>query len=161
MPPAVPMPSSEPIAPTGEVAALVTRGVRRALAALGHATVVEFPLQCGRRADIVAVDGRGAILIIEVKSGPADFRSDHKWPDYELYCDRFYFAVAGDFPRTLIPESCGLIVADGYDAAFLREPAEHRLNAARRKAMLLRFGLAAAQRLHRLEDPGLAGWAAV
>jgi hypothetical protein len=135
------------------VAAEVTRGVRRALAALGHASLTEFVLKTGRRADILAMDGQGGIAIVEVKSSVADFRSDRKWPDYTAFCDRFYFAVPEGFPLPLIPPPWGLIVADGYDAAVLREPPEHRLAAARRKALHLRFALAAAGRLHRLEDP--------
>jgi hypothetical protein len=40
-----------------------------------------------------------------------------------------------------------------------REAPEHRLNASRRKAVMLRFAHAAAGRLHMLGDPqGAAGW---
>ena len=138
------------------VAAAVTRGVRRALAALGHASLTEFMLKTGRRADIIAVDAQGGITIVEVKSSVADFRADHKWPDYTAFCDRYYFAVPEGFPLALIPPPSGLMVADAYDAAVLREPPEHRLPAARRKALHLRFALLAAGRLHRLEDPALS-----
>jgi len=139
----------------GAVAAQVVRGVRRTLAALGHASVVEFTLATGRRADVFAVDGAGTVTIVEVKSGVADFRTDRKWPDYTPFCDRFFFAVPEGFPEGLIPPPWGLIIADGYEAAVLREAPEHRLHAARRRALLLRFAIAAAGRLHRLEDPGL------
>ena len=137
------------------IAAAITRGVRRALAALGQASLTEFILKTGRRADIMAVDAQGGITIVEVKSSVADFRADHKWPDYTAFCDRYYFAVPEGFPLALIPPPWGLIVADAYDAAVLREPPEHRLAAARRKALHLRFALLAAGRLHRLEDPAL------
>lgn len=152
-----PGPSGLPEAPAAAdaVAAQVTRGVRRALAALGQASLTEFPLRNGRRADILAIDGQGAIAIVEVKSSVADFRADRKWPEYRGFCDRFWFAVPADFPVGLIPEECGLLVADAYDAAVLREPPEHKLPPARRRALLLQFGLAAATRLHRLEDPTL------
>ena len=42
----------------------------------------------------------------------ADYAYDAKWPDYLEYCDRFYFGVPEEFPRDLIPEEAGLIVAD-------------------------------------------------
>ncbi|MCE3257446.1 MAG: hypothetical protein K0Q64_1529, partial [Nitrobacter vulgaris] len=47
----------------------------------------------------------------------------------------------------------GLIVADAYGAYLHCEAPEHRLSAPTRKAMMLRFGMAAAQRLNRLADP--------
>ena len=133
----------------------ITRGVRRALAALGQVSITELPLKNGRRADILAVDAAGSITLIEVKSSLSDFTSDRKWPEYEPYCDRFYFAVAVDFPLERLPDDCGVMVADAYGGEVIREAEERRLNAARRKAMLLRFCLAAGQRLHRQEDPVL------
>ncbi len=143
--------------PPSDTALRLCRGVRRALAARGQISVAEVPLASGRRADILAVDAGGLVTIVEIKSSVTDFRTDHKWPDYVPFCDRFYFAVDERFPLALVPETCGLMVADAYDAAFLREPAEHRLNPARRRSVLLRFARTAALRLHRLEDPGGAG----
>ena len=77
----------------------------------------------------------------------ADFRGDSKWQDYLPFCDRFYFAVGEDFPQDLIPEETGLIIADAYGGAILREPAYEKLAAARRKAVTLRFARLAAARL--------------
>ncbi|MEQ9813402.1 MAG: MmcB family DNA repair protein [Azospirillaceae bacterium] len=136
-----------------DVTRLVTRGVRRHLAQLGFASVTEVTLKGGRRADIIAMDDRGTLLIVEVKSGLADFAADGKWPDYTGFCDRFYFAVAADFPLDLIPAHCGLIVADGYEATVEREPEHLPLAGARRKAMLIRLARLAAAKLHRQEDP--------
>ena len=75
----------------------------------------------GRRADIMALGPRGEIAIAEVKSGLEDFRTDRKWGEYLPYCDAFYFAVAPEFPREILPETPGLIVADGFGGAVLRE----------------------------------------
>jgi len=52
-----------------------------------------------------------------------------------------------------MPEDAGLILADSYGAAVLREAPEHRLAAATRKAMLVRVARTTAERLHRLADP--------
>ena len=134
-------------------AAPIFRGVRRALAARGFASMVEFRLACGRRADVLAMDEAGTIVIVEVKSGVADFRSDQKWPEYRDWCDAFYFAVDGSFPVGLIPEDCGLMVADAYGAEVLREAPSCKLAPARRKTLILRAALTGAGRLHRLEDP--------
>ncbi len=135
------------------VAMHIARGVSRLFAAMGHATVLELSLANGRRADVVALSASGEITIIEVKSCAADYRSDQKWPDYGEYCDRYYFAVSPDFPQAIIPDDIGLIVADAYGGAILRESAVHVLAAARRKAVTLRFAQCAAERLGRLLDP--------
>ncbi|WP_207480888.1 MmcB family DNA repair protein [Arenibaculum pallidiluteum] len=139
-----------------EATARITRGVRRALVGLGYASVVEFPLACGRRADVLAVNDGGEILIVEVKSSIEDFRADQKWPEYQAWCDAFWFAVGPDFPAELIPEDCGLLVADAYGAVVRRDAPVSRLNAARRKSLLTALALCAAGRLHRIEDPSAA-----
>jgi hypothetical protein len=102
----------------------------------------------------MALGRGGEIAIVEIKSSLTDFRADRKWSDYWEFCDRLYFAVARDFPRHLIPPECGLIVADPFGAELLRESPVRPLNAARRRAVTLRFALMGAQRLRRTLDPG-------
>lgn len=137
--------------PAGALA--ITRGVRRALAIRGLVSYPEFRLASGRRADVFAIDDNGRITIVEVKSCAADFRSDQKWPEYREWCDEFYFAVDLDFPQELIPDECGLLIADAYSADWLRDAPHHPLPAARRKSLMLRAALTGARRLHQLEDP--------
>jgi hypothetical protein len=146
-----PLPTAEPAAE--RIARTIARGVCRMLGELGHGTLTEFSLGNGRRADVIGLDRDGRFVIVEVKSCPADFLSDGKWEDYLDYCDRYYFAVAPDFPQELLPAEHGLIVADAFDAVVLREPAVTPMHAARRKAQLLRFALAASGRLTGLVDP--------
>lgn len=136
------------------IAAELQRGVCRSLRALGHSVVTELSLANGRRADVVALSPLGDVAIVEIKSCLIDFRTDGKWHDYLDYCDRLYFAVTPDFPNEILPAETGLILADRYGAEFVREPAEERLNASRRKAMLLCFAQAAALRLQLHLDPG-------
>jgi hypothetical protein len=131
------------------------RGVCRALAHRGFATLAEVALANGRRADVLALGRDGELVIVEIKSSVVDFKSDRKWPEYRDFCDRLYFAVPGEFPLELIPEECGLIVADGFGAAFMREARSEPLAAARRRAVLLRFAVLAAGRLRRLLDPSI------
>lgn len=134
-------------------AAAVQRGVCRMLRAAGFAAVCEFPLASGRRADVLALDLKGSILIVEIKSSPADYRSDSKWPEYRDYCDQLYFAIPPEMPKELIADDAGLIVADAWGAEILRHPGGHLLAPARRKALTLRFARLAALRLHSLNDP--------
>lgn len=136
-----------------EVAAELQRGVCRAFRALGLSVVTELPLANGRRADVVGLSPSGDVLIVEIKSYLIDYRTDSKWQDYLDFCDRLYFAVAADFPREVIPQQAGLILADRYGAELARDGIEERLSAARRKAMMLCFARAAALRLQLHLDP--------
>jgi hypothetical protein len=141
-------------APAAAPAALrLARGVCRALDQLGYVSLAEFPLANGRRADVLALGKSGDFLIVEIKCSLADFRADRKWPAYREYSDRLYFAVPNDFPAPLIPEECGLMVADPFGASLVREPAPHALSAARRRALTVRFARVAAARLRRILDP--------
>ena len=137
-----------------ETASGLARGVRRLLRARGFSTVTELPLLDGRRADVVALNGEGALLIVEIKSSVADFRADYKWRDYAAHCDRLYFAISAEIPVEIMPEDASLIVADPYGAEILREASPRLIAPATRRAVLLRFAQAAADRLHRLADPG-------
>jgi hypothetical protein len=56
-------------------------------------------------------------------------------------------------PCEIFPPDTGLIVADAFGGSIVCEAPEHRLPAATRKGMLLRFGQAAALRLQSLVDP--------
>jgi hypothetical protein len=136
-----------------ETAMKIARGTGRLLRSIGFCCVSELPLASGRRADLVAIGGDGEIWIIEIKSSVADFRADQKWMDYRLHCDRLFFATTLQVPCEIFPPDTGLIVADAFGASIECEAPEHRLSAATRKSMLLRFAHAAALRLQSLGDP--------
>ena len=131
----------------------LARGVARALGSLGFATLHEFPLDNGRRVDIVAISAAGEIIIVEIKTSVADYRADRKWTSYLAFCDRFYFAVPADFPIALLPDDCGLLVADDYGAVITRPAPRQDLHGTRRRAQTLRLAHAAMLRLARLLDP--------
>ncbi|HWK47589.1 MAG TPA: MmcB family DNA repair protein [Stellaceae bacterium] len=139
--------------PEPGLAQLLARGVSRGFLRRGHATLIEFSLANGRRADVAALGPAGDLSIVEIKTSVEDFRADRKWPEYREFCDQLYFAVPDGFPVELIPAECGLIAADPFMAEILREAPVIRLNPARRKAVTLRFALAASTRLQRLVDP--------
>jgi hypothetical protein len=132
----------------------LARGVCRSLYHLGYTCLTEFKLASRRRVDIIGMDAGGVIMIVEVKSSIEDFRADRKWREYQDFCDFFFFAVAEDFPREVLPEECGLLIADPYGAVLVRQAPELKLNAARRRAQTLRFAHVAGQRLARFVDPG-------
>ena len=105
----------------------IRRAAARLCGRLGWMPLHEVPLPNGRRADILALCADGCFTCIEVKSGPRDFLTDDKWPDYRDYADALYFAVDADFPLDLLPAEPGLIVAAGLEAELLREAPRHPL----------------------------------
>lgn len=133
--------------------AATTRGVCRHLFDLGYAVLTEFTLANHRRADVVGLSETGGFVIVEVKVSVPDLRGDTKWPEYEDYCDRLFFAVPPDFPHDLVPETTGLMIADSWGAEEMRPAPETGMHASRRKALTLRFARAAADRHQRLVDP--------
>jgi len=141
------------------VAADVARGVCRMLLRHDCVAMAEVPLSDGRRADLMALDARGNIVIVEIKVSRADLLGDGKWNDYLAHCDRFFWAVPQGFDlrpfeqHGFLPARVGLIVADRYDAAVVREANTVPLAAATRKKCTLAFGRRAARRVINLVDP--------
>lgn len=134
-------------------AADVARGVSRLFMRHDLLSIAEVPLGNGRRVDLFALSPKGIITIVEIKVSKADLLGDAKWTDYLDYCDRYFWAVPRGFDLallardSLLPDRTGLIVADRYDAAIIREASSNSLAAARRKVETLRFARRAARRL--------------
>jgi hypothetical protein len=129
-----------------EITLAVTRGAARLLVSMGYAPLAEVGLPNGRRADLMALGPKGEVIIVEVKSSAEDYLVDRKWGEYLPWCDRFFFAVSPEFPKLLLPEEPGLIIADGFGGAVIRESATTPLAPARRKALTLAFARLAAMR---------------
>ena len=140
-------------------AADVARGVTRMFLRHDLVAMGEVPLSGGRRADLMAIHAGGEIVVVEIKCSRADLVGDCKWTDYLAHCDRFFWAVPAGFDLRPFDDACflpgraGLIVADRYDAAIVREAAVHALPAPTRRKCTLAFGRRAARRLIQLTDP--------
>ena len=130
-------------------AAKIAAATARLFHQMGDASLSEFTLKSGRRVDLITLSRDQHICVIEVKSSLADFTSDKKWPEYLEWADRFYFAVADDFPLDRLPDEtvCGLIITDGFDAHILREAPIRRLAGQRRSHLIRRLAYAAMMRL--------------
>ncbi|MCC6927240.1 MmcB family DNA repair protein [Novosphingobium sp.] len=160
----MPEPHSPPDSDDLKAAQAVARGICRLFARNDIWCLAEMPLRNGRRADLMGIDAKGQLVIVEIKVARADLLGDAKWPDYLDYCDRFYWGLAPHLDRACMadpafrPERCGLIVADGYDAEILRPAATVPLAAARRKVETERLARAALRRQLGLIDPRIDGW---
>lgn len=142
----------------------VARGICRLFARNGIWCLPEMPLRSGRRADLMGIDAKGRIVIVEIKTARGDLLGDAKWPDYLDHCDRFYWGLSPELDRACLeteafrPECCGVIVADGYDAEILRPAPERPLAAARRKAETERLARVSLRRLLTGADPHTVQW---
>lgn len=149
---------------TPREAQAVARGIARLFARNDIWCLPEMPLRSGRRADLMGIDAKGHVVIVEIKVSRADLLGDGKWTDYLDHCDRFYWGLAPHLDRAclegpdFLPARCGVIVADGYDAEILRPAPSHPLAAARRKAEVERLARAALRRHVVGLDPHCAGW---
>ena len=140
-------------------AADVARGIARLFARNDIWCLGEVPLRNGRRADLMGIDARGHVVIVEIKVARGDLLGDGKWGDYLDYCDRFYWGVPPLLDRAPLasdafrPEACGVIVADGYDGEILRPAPLAPLAAARRKVQVEHLARIAMRRHAALIDP--------
>lgn len=141
------------------VARDVARGISRLFARNGIWCLTEMPLRNSRRADMMGIDAKGRIIIVEIKVSRADLLGDNKWPDYLEYCDRFFWGLAPNLDISVLeqddfrPDSCGIIVADDYDAEIIRPAPLMPLAAARRKVEVERLARNAMRRMTALTDP--------
>ena len=157
---AVPTPS----ALDDRTAVAVARGICRLFARNDIWCIAEMPLRSSRRADLMGIDAKGRLVIVEIKVSRADLLGDAKWTDYLDHCDRFYWGVPPHLDRApldthgFLPDSCGVIVADGYDAEIVRPAPSLPLAAARRKAEIERLARASLRRPLVGLDPHCARW---
>ena len=153
-----------PLDPETRAALAVARGISRLFARNDIWCLPEMPLRSNRRADLMGIDPKGQIVIVEIKVSRADLLGDSKWTDYLDHCDRFYWGLAAHLDpacmetEAFLPARCGLIVADGYDAEILRPAPTVPLNAARRKAEIERLARASLRRQVVGADPKLKDW---
>lgn len=153
-----------PADPQERQALAVARGICRLFARNDVWCIAEMPLRSNRRADLMGIDSKGRVVIVEIKVSRADLLGDSKWTDYLDHCDRFFWGVPPQLDRAplegaaFLPESCGVIVADGYDAEIVRPAPSLPLAAARRKAEIERLARASLRRHHVHLDPHCASW---
>lgn len=142
----------------------VARGICRLFARNDIWCLPEMPLRSGRRADLMGIDAKGGVVIVEIKVSRADLMGDAKWTDYLDHCDRFFWGLAPHLDRAclesadFLPHACGVIVADGYDAEILRPAPSRPLAAARRKVEVERLARASLRRQLVGLDPHCGSW---
>jgi len=146
-------------APAATETPSVLRGVMRLFARNDIWCLPEMPLQNSRRTDLMGIDAKGKLVIVEIKVSRSDLLGDNKWTEYLDFCDRFFWAVPPSLDRSpleseaYLPDQCGVIVADEYDAEIVRPAPLQPVAAARRKAQTEKLARAALRRHTGLLDP--------
>lgn len=159
-----PQPIPPAAEPDAQSALAVARGICRLFARNQVWCLGEMPLRSSRRADLMGIDAKGQVVIVEIKVSRADLLGDGKWTDYLDHCDRFYWGVPPWLDRApldlpgFLPDSCGVIVADAYDAEIVRPAPLVPLPAARRKAEVERLARASLRRHLVALDPRCSEW---
>ena len=125
----------------------ITDAIARSYFGQGDGVLREFKLKNRRRVDLVIINEKGWIIIIEIKSSPADFLSDKKWGEYIDWADQFYFGVAHNFPISILPKEHGIITTDGFDVYQAQPSPIHALNGSRRNNLICKMAKASMRRI--------------
>ena len=125
----------------------ITDAIARSYFGQGDGVLREFKLKNRRRVDLVIINEKGWIIIIEIKSSPADFLSDKKWGEYIDWADQFYFGVAHNFPISILPKEHGIITTDGFDVYQAQPSPIHKLNGSRRNNLICKMAKASMRRI--------------
>ncbi len=142
----------------------VARGISRLFARNDIWCLAEMPLRNNRRADLMGIDAKGQVIIVEIKVSRADLLGDTKWIEYLENSDRFYWGLPPALDsaplegEAFLPDQCGVIVADGYDGEIIRPAPTRSLAPARRKVEVERLARAALRRLVTGGDPQAGPW---
>ena len=75
----------------------------------GYQVLSEFSLPNKRRVDIIAINLKKEIIIIEIKSKKKDLNYDKKWKSYLNYCNYFYFACNEKISNVNFSQNIGII----------------------------------------------------
>ena len=125
----------------------ITDAIARSYFGQGDGVLREFKLKNRRRVDLVTINDKGWITIIEIKSSPEDFLSDKKWSEYIDWADQFYFGVAHNFPISILPKEHGIITTDGFDVYQAQPSPIHKLNGSRRNNLICKMAKASMRRI--------------
>ena len=125
----------------------ITDAIARSYYEQGNGVLREFKLRIKRRVDLVTINDKGWITIIEIKSSVADFRNDKKWNEYIEWADQFYFGVAHNFPIEILPKEHGIITTDGFDMHEAQPSPVQKLDGSRRKTLFRKLAKASMRRI--------------
>ena len=132
---------------------LILKNTMRFLSNNGYQVISEFALPNKKRVDLIALNTKREILIVEVKSNIKDLKNDKKWRKYLKYCNLFYFAFNNYQKIANVKENIGIIKTNNQTTKIIQKSKFNKISAYKKNTIILKFALSAASKFHRLVDP--------
>ena len=124
----------------------------RFLSAKGYRVLSEFALPNKKRVDIIGINLKKEIVIVEVKSNKNGIKLDKKWKNYLNYCNYFYFACSEKLNLNF-SENIGIIRNNCNKIEITKEPKYKKLPENKKNKLIFKISLSAISKFHRLIDP--------
>ena len=125
----------------------------RFLSLKGYKVLSEFALPNKKRVDIIAINLKKEIIIVEVKSNKRSLKYDKKWKNYLNYCNYFYFACNDNLKDFDFAENIGVIQNNSNNTKIIRKSKYKKLSENKKKQLIFKIALSAISKFHRLIDP--------
>ena len=119
----------------------------------GYKVLSEFALPNKKRVDIIGINLKKKIIIVEVKSNKKNLKYDKKWRNYLNYCNYFYFACNDKLKDFDFSENIGVIQNNSNNIRIIRKSKYKKLSENKKKELIFKIALSATSKFHRLIDP--------
>ena len=130
----------------------ILQNTMRFLSAKGYRVLSEFALPNKKRVDIIGINLKKEIIIVEVKYNKNGIKLDKKWKNYLNYCSYFYFACSEKFDFNS-SENIGIIRNNCNKIEITKQPKYKKLPENKKNKLIFKISLSAISKFHRLIDP--------
>ena len=131
----------------------ILQNTMRFLSEKGYRVLSEFALPNKKRVDIIGINLKKEIVIVEVKSNKNGIKLDKKWKNYLNYCNYFYFACNGKLKDLNFSKNIGLIQSSSNNIKITKKSKYKKLSENKKNKLIFKIALSATSKFHRLIDP--------
>ena len=125
----------------------------RFLSLKGYKVLSEFALPNKKRVDIIALNLKKEIIIVEVKSNKNGVRLDKKWKNYLNYCNYFYFACNDKLKNFNFSKNIGVIQKKFNAIKIIKKSKYKKLSQKKKNTLIFKIALSATSKFYRLINP--------
>ena len=131
----------------------ILQNTMRFLSGKGYRVLSEFALPNKKRVDIIGINLKKEIIIVEVKSNKNGIKLDKKWKNYLSYCNYFYFACSDKLKKFKFSNSVGIILNNCNKIEITKKSKYKKLSEKKKNKLIFKISLSAISKFHRLIDP--------